>query len=127
MKTILTFLALATALCGQVGPKASNLLREDNAAQSAPPAIDWSALRLSTGTKADVTLTTRYDILWSADNAAGKLLSVSGITQIVPVPLQGNPHLWLTRQKAPEKPEEIEVYVWTADGRKFRAKWEEVK
>lgn len=117
MKTIIPLLALATALCGQ-GPTTNEVKQ---------PALDYESLFIKSGTKSDVTITTKYDIVWVAENAAGKLLSVNGITQIVPVPLTGNHNIWLTRHKAPEKPEEIVVHVWTADGRKWVAKWEEVK
>lgn len=120
MKTTLTFLALVTALCGQTA--------DLSAVHKPIVTADYSSLLVGSGAaKADVAIATRYDIVWAADNTAGKLLSVNGITQIVPVPLQGNPNIWLTRQKAPEKPEEITVHVWTADGKKWKAKWEEVK
>ncbi len=124
MKTITLFLALATALFGQAPASYDN-----------QPKVDWSQvtsmdaknLIISSGTKADVEIIAKYDILLSADNAAGKLLSVNGIKQIVPVPLTGNHNIWLTRQKAPDRPDEITVHLWTADGKKWVARWEEVK
>lgn len=139
MKTIITFLALATALFGQSASDYMTLTRAmtveetRSLAQSTTtnevksPAIEWGNPLFTSDKKVDVPITVKYDIIWSADNAAGKLLSVNGITQLVPIPLTGNTNTWLTRKKAPEKPDEIVVHVWTADGKKWKAKWEEVK
>lgn len=125
MKTIIMFVALVTGLLGEPATLSQPLETPGNFDLSR--GTSSSSLFIAGGAKADVTITTKYDILWSADNAAGKLLSVNGITQIIQVPLTGNPNIWLARQKAPEKPEEIVVHVWTADGKKWVAKWEEVK
>ncbi len=135
MKIITLFLALATALFGQVADLTAQhkaIEPRDSAATTASTTdkrtlVTSGSLWIGGSTKADVTITTRHDIVWSADNAAGKLLSVNGITRIVPVLLTGHSNIWMTRQKAPEKPEEITVNLWTADGKKWVAKWEEVK
>lgn len=121
MKTILIFIALAPAALGQTSeakPKWS-------------PDVSYTS-SAAIGLRSAITakLIEKYDIVWMSNTDAGKLLSINGLSSIIPVGWSDNStgHVFTAKETSrPEKPEEITAELWTKDGKHWKAKWEEVK
>lgn len=57
-----------------------------------------------------------------------EILSVRGIETAIDATPQGVPaNVYMPRYLRPKQPDEVKVTLWTADGRKWVAKWEEAK
>ena len=60
------------------------------------------------------------------DAAHGEVLAVSGLPCETAYSTD-NRCLWLPRYRRPEKPQDVTVTICTRDGRRWVARWEEVK
>lgn len=95
-------------------------------ADTPAPKLDGTAkLTISGTTKASdmrITSVSSLIIMDQVDHAeAFRLTGLTAIELGDPSPYQG------MRYGRPEKPEEVVAYLWTKDGRKWRAQWLEVK
>lgn len=113
MKPTLLFLALATALFGQ----------EAEQKKETSPAIA-AGTNTSIYLKAEEKFTTGGITI----NMRPESIEVFAITGIPQVQLSSDLALFQYPQfRRPVKADEVVVHVWTADGKKWRARWEEAK
>lgn len=92
-------LLFLTLLCG-------SLL---TAADSSKPTVTGTGLIIDTSKWA--TIATSHSIVWTQAQSTNEILKVTGIETY----------------SRPKKPEDCKVELYTADGKRWVAKWEEVK
>lgn len=126
----LVFVLVPLVLLSIVSVQMVRRQRTDTDKPSAPPAITLSGdvshpMYVRVNDLPPVEVSKSYSIIWANTKGSGHVMRVRGIPTLIPIPAEGLSVFRTQEQQRPETPEDVQVELWTKDGRHWKAKWEE--